>query len=119
MRVELTGGNWVDVVDVENLRDKDRKAVNKAVTLEVKDGRPVIPGDMDDNMRDALLKRIVTGWSFEHIPLPANDPKCPEESLDLLTIPDARMLHEAIAPHMKLITGQETPTAPGGSPAQS
>jgi hypothetical protein len=120
MRVELTSGGWVDIVDPADLRDKDRKAVNKAVTLQMDEaGKPVIPGDMDDNMRDALLKRIVTAWSFEAIPLPRDDPKCPEESLDRLTIPDAREIHEAIKPHMTLITGAKSPTAPGEGPAQS
>ena len=116
MRVELTDGAWADIAEVGELRDKHRKAVNKAVVLELDaQNKPVIPGDMDDNMRDALLRLIVTGWSFEHLPLPSAD----SESLDKLTIQDARLLHKAIKPHMLLITGQEKPTEPGTDPTES
>jgi len=121
MRVELNNGAWADIVDPADLRDKDRKVVNKAVSIQIDPNtqETILPGDMDDNMRDALLKRIVTAWSFDNLPVPSNDPKFPEESLDRLTIPDARLLHEAIKPHMKLVTGQDSPTGPGQSPAQS
>lgn len=117
MRVDLTDGAWADIRDVSELRDKDRKAVNAQVTLAVdpQTQMPVIPGSMDDDMRDALLRRIVTGWSFEYLPLPADD----IESLDKLTIPDARLLHEAIKPHMLLITGQENPNKQGTVPTSA
>src|SRR6185437_10142997 len=107
------------------LRDKDRKAVNRTLTLEIDPVTqlPVIPGSMDDDMRDALLQRIVTGWSFENLPLPKDDPGNPATdepgSLDKLTIQDARLLHEAIKPHMLLITGQEDPNKPGTDPTAS
>lgn len=114
MRVELTDGAWVDILDVGDLRDGDRKAVNAAVNLEVdpETQLPVIPGSMDDDIRDALLKRIITGWSFTNLPLPRDD----KASLDKLTIPDARLLHKAIEPHMALIMQRESPATPGTDP---
>lgn len=123
MRVELTNGAWADIRDVSELRDKDRKAVNRTLNLEIDPVTqlPVIPGSMDDDMRDALLRRIIDGWSFENLPLPRDNPGSETEdgSLDLLTIQDARLLHEAIKPHMLLITGQEDPNKPGTVPTES
>ena|SRR5215469_8077859 len=121
MRVELTDGAWAEIAEVSELRDKDRKAVNKAAVLQIdpETQKAVIPGDMDDNMLDALLRRILTAWSFENLPLPSNDPQFPAESLDRLSIQDARLLHEAVRPHMKLITANDSPTKRADTPAQS
>src|SRR5487761_1226841 len=102
MRVELTEGAWADVRDIGELRNKDRKAINKAIVLHIdEDNRPVIAGSMDDDMTDALLKRVITGWSFAGLPLPADDP----DSLDKLTLEDYDKLAEATREHMKLLRG--------------
>lgn len=113
MRVELTDGAWADIRDVSELRNADRKAVNKAVSLHIdENGQPIFAGDMEDKMLDALLRRVITGWSFAGLPLPADDP----ESLGKLTIPDADLLAEAVKEHLKLVKGNESAVKPGTDP---
>jgi hypothetical protein len=107
MRVELPEGQWAEVADVETLRDGDRKAVNRAISVSADaEGHPVLGGDYDDKMTDALLVRICTNWSLP-FPPPDQDPA----SLDKLTIQQARVLHEGIAEHMALVKDEADPTA--------
>jgi len=105
MRVELdTAGNWADILDIADLRDGDRKRVNRAIKLEVgPDQRPVISGGIEDDMRDALLTRVVQNWSLG--PIPGQDP----EALDRLTIEQGRNLREAVGPHMDLVKDKDHP----------
>lgn len=105
MRVELDkDGNWADILDVGDLREGDRKLVNRAITLGVDDNqRPVISGGMDDDMRDALLTRVVQNWSVG--PTPAQDP----QALDRLTLEQGRNLREAVKPHMDACRDKDAP----------
>lgn len=105
-RVELDkAGNWADLKDVEEIRDGDRKRVNRAVKMQVdEDNRPVLRGGIEDDMRDALLTGIVENWNLP-IPLPKDDP----ESLDKLTIEQGKNLREAVEPYMDLVRDKAVP----------
>lgn len=99
MRVDFSDGNWVDLLDVDQVRDYHRKAANKTIRIVVTDeGEAIMGGDYEDRMRDALLRELVVNWSFD-LPVPSKD----ITSLDKLTIKQARELNEAIDPHFALI----------------
>jgi hypothetical protein len=118
MRVELNDGAWADVRDIAELRNKDRKMVNKSVNFHVDDaGKPIFAGSMEDDMMDALLRRLVTQWSFP-MPLPVDDPGTEDKpgSLDKLTLADYDKLSAAVAEHMKLMKGEDSPAKPGTDP---
>src|SRR5258708_2435013 len=112
MRVELPEGQWAEVADIETLRDGDRKAVNRAISVSAdENNRPVLSGDYADKMTDALLVRICHDWSLP-FPPPSQDPT----SLDKLTMGQARVLHEAIKDHMALVKDEAPdPTASDSS----
>jgi Arc/MetJ family transcription regulator len=106
MRVELDASSWAEIMDVSELRSGDRKAVNKAVRVELDEKQqPILSGALTQDMRDALLKRVVRDWSFP-FPIPEKDPV----SLDKLTLEQEDALNKAIKPHMDLIDGTVDPT---------
>jgi hypothetical protein len=116
MRVDLSDGQWLDLVPASELLDGDRKAVNRAITVEVTDdGRAIMPGDYEDLQRDAMLKRVVTNWSFSHLPIPSQDPA----SLDKLPIKMAKEVYAAIDEHMALIRTGSGPAERGSRPTNS
>ena len=112
MRVTLDDKNWAEITPVEELRSGDRRAVNRAVRIELDDKQqPIITGATTEDMRDALLARIVLDWSFP-FPVPGKDPK----SLDKLSLPQEDALREATQPHLDLIAGHGSPMEKGSDP---
>lgn len=112
MRVELPDGGWAEIAEPTDLRKGDRKAVLAALQVEVDgEGRRLMSLGYDEDMRDALLRRVVLMWSLP-FPLPKDDPA----SLDKLTLAQADALVEAINPHMDLINGKDDPTKRGTDP---
>ena len=119
-RVELDkDGNWADILDVADLRDGDRKLVNRAIRLEVgEDNRPVISGGMEDDMCDALLRRVVQNWTLGATP--AQDPGTPDQpgALDRLTIEQGKNLREAVKPHMDAVREKNAPVKDNPVPTE-
>lgn len=114
MRVELDAENWAEITPADELRSGDRRAVNRAVRIELDDNRqPILTGAMNDDMRDALLKRVVRDWSLP-FPIPEKDAK----SLDKLTLKQEDALNEATKPHMDLVTGQVDPAKRDTDPTE-
>lgn len=112
MRVDLPDNGWAEIAEPSELRNGDRKAVLKSLTVEVgDDGKSILSLSYDDEMRDALLRRIVRNWSLP-FPLPKDD----SASLDKLTIAQADALAKAIKPHMDLVNGVADPTKRGTDP---
>lgn len=112
MRVTLDDKNWAEIMDPSELRSGDRRAVNRAVRLEVgEDEKPIFTGALTDDMRDALLCRVVSNWSLD-FPIPAKDAK----SLEKLTLPQEDALKAAVQPHLDLINGRVNPTERDSDP---
>jgi hypothetical protein len=124
-RIELADGQWVDITPVEDLRDFDRKALNRVTSMRITDdGQAIVSGDYEDKIRDALLTRVIQDWSFPGLPVPSKNPYVPAKgdqpekagSLDLLTIPQARELRSVVDEHMKLIRDGGGPGERGSDP---
>lgn len=94
------------------MRRGDRRAVNQVILLESGEGgRAVIRGSMDDDMRTAVLQRVVTDWSLPW-PVPAGHP----EVLDNLTIEQDDALSKAVEPHLDMIRGRNAPVKENENP---
>lgn len=120
MRVDLPSGGWVDLRD--DLKGSDAKAARRAVTYTVDDdGKRVMNAGSDDDMRDALLARIITGWSLEEkgvLPPCKNPLAGPDHIADALSDEDYAALHQATTPLLNRMAGRPNPqgqTTPSSS----
>lgn len=114
MRVKLDAKNWAEIIPADELRSGDRRAVNRAVRIELDENqKPILTGALTEDMRDVLLKRVVREWSFS-FPIPGKD----ERSLDKLTLEQEDALNEAVRPHMDLLTGQVNPMERDSDPTE-
>jgi hypothetical protein len=103
-------GAWVELRDVEDLRAKDRKAVEAAVmsaievdldTGRIAAGKGAIQQIMN-GAPDAIAARLIVGWELPYLPdapLPSQDP----EQLGELRLDDYRRLMELIDPAVALL----------------
>lgn len=104
MRIDLPDSNWAEVRDPDDLFEDDRRAVARRAIVEFNPATKtrIMRGDIDGEMGDALLERIITAWSYP-FKVPAKDPT----ALGKLRISHARALRDAISPHFKVINGTE------------
>jgi hypothetical protein len=95
-RVELPSGGWIEYRT--GLKASDKFAVQDAVVLEYTDGEArKIRGGTTNVMRNALLARIITAWSFEGIPIPAQNIAGVDTLGDTLDIDDYNVLAEDVS----------------------
>ncbi len=109
MRVDLPSGAWVEFRD--DLMAQDRFDVQAAATVAVSDstGQTTLsPLAMLNQQRNALLARVITGWSLaeQGIPIPANNPGGAAIIGAALTLRDYNALETAIEPLFAEIRGR-------------
>lgn len=115
-RIPLPAGedgteHWVSVRLVKDLQSGDRRAVRRAIKVDIdEDGVSHISAGAADDMRIALLVRVITGWSFD-LPLPVADP----ESLDRLPLDAYDALIEATEEHFKAVDFRKQASKNGGT----
>lgn len=108
------GQQYALIKDVRELNAGDRRAIRGAVPLRLADdGKTLVyPGDYDEQMKNALLARIVTEWNLSH-PLPKGDPAV----FDKLDIDQLDRLYAAVAEHVEFLNRQNiNPAQPGTDP---
>ena len=96
-RVELPSGGWVEYRT--SLKANDKFAVQDAIIIELpnsEDETRKVHGGTSNLMRNALLARIITAWSFEGIPVPSMNIAGVETIGDTLDIDDYNALAEAV-----------------------
>src|SRR5262249_39888577 len=100
--------NWIEYRD--KLKAIDRFAVQEAVLIEVGQGgtQKYSVGAMANDMRNALLGRIITGWSFPE-PIPANNHFQAADVVigNALDLEDYAVVKDAIQPILDLIEGRK------------
>lgn len=116
MRLELPSKqgdgtpNWVEYR--ETVKAIDRFAVQEAVTIEVAPGggQKYSVGALQNDMRNALLGRIITGWSFP-APIPSQNSFQAADVVigNAMDLADYAVLEKAVQPIMDLIEGKEAP----------
>lgn len=107
-RLDLPSGAWVEYRT--NLKAQDRFDVQDAVILEYdsEDKRKVRAG-VTNLMRNALLTRIITAWSFEGVPVPSVNIAGLDTIGDIFDIDDYNALSEAVAPLLEKVAFTSAP----------
>lgn len=109
-RLELPSGGWVEYRD--KLKAIDRFAVQEAVQVEIAPGggQKYSVGAMMNDMRNALLGRIITGWSFPE-PIPSQNHFAAADVVigNAMDLEDYAALEDAIQPILDLIEGKQSP----------
>lgn len=112
MRIELPSvqadgtHHWVEIRD--KLMSMDRFEVQKVASVEVGDGRNRANFyEMANDLRNALLGRIITAWSFQ-APIPSQNSFQAADMVlgGVLDLEDYAALEEAVEPFMDLIQGK-------------
>ena len=107
-RVELPSGAWVEYRD--KLLAGDRFAVQAVARVELGDkGQSASFLEMQNDMRNAMLGRIITAWSY-----PAPTPEQAGQPADLvigkvMDLDDYAALEKAVEPLMDKISGRSAP----------
>jgi hypothetical protein len=112
MRVDLPGGQWADLKELDDLIEDDRQAARKALSVVTDDdGNMELNAGMGDAMRNAVMAQVITGWSFEGKPLPKDLPGV----IGSLPIATARALRKATKDHYELIWADDDADPTAGS----
>lgn len=101
--------NWVEYRD--NLMAIDKFAVDEVATITMGDaGNKVSALAMRNDMRNALLGRIVTGWSYP-VPVPKDNNFQAADVVigNAMNLKDYAALARAVEPLMDEIEGKELP----------
>jgi hypothetical protein len=107
-RVELPSGNWVEYR--EQLKAIDRFAVQDAITMQIKDGTNVTSLGIANDIRNALLGRIITGWSFPgQFPAQVKDMIAADQVIgEAMDLDDYNCLADAVQPLVEKVSGART-----------
>jgi hypothetical protein len=94
MDIPLPSGATVTVRD--KLTAKDKFAVQAAVrlSLDTATGLQESSGSILNDMRNALLKQIITAWTFDGVAIPSQNPA----TLDEMDLDDYNALAEGVEP---------------------
>lgn len=112
MRHELPGGQWVELLDIEKITNRQRKNLLRAST-----GRNT---DLDAyDQVDIYAAALITGWSLP-LPLPtrANTPGTDDapSPLDDLDVPTADAIYKACLDFVQELTASPEPSPDPASP---
>jgi len=106
VKVNLPGGQWAELRDVEDLTTKDRLVVRRAQRIpagDLPEGESMtISGAFKDEMRIALLASVITAWSYEGWPIPSVSLN-PAAMIEQLPIKAYDALTIAIEPHLEVV----------------
>lgn len=107
-KVELPSGGWVEYRD--KLMAGDKFAVQDAVSLEFKDGGNRASLGLMNDQRNALLGRIITGWSFGQTPDQVKDLMAADVVIgNAMDLDDYNVLVDEVQPLLDKITGSRVP----------
>jgi len=116
MKVDLPSGAWVELR--EDLRAADRFAVQAVASVELggKDGKEGAGRtrasflEMQNDMRNALLGRIITAWSYPD-PIPSQNQFAAADVVigNAMDLDDYAALEKAVEPLMDKIAGRGLP----------
>ncbi len=99
--------NWIDIR--EDLKVRDRLAVQEVATVQIGEtGNSMSMLAMQNDMRNALLGRIITAWSYS-FPIPSqNSFVAADVAIGEMELDDYSVLEAAVQPLMDKISGRVT-----------
>lgn len=111
-KVELPSGGWVEYRD--QLKAMDRFAVQDAVFLEVKDGVNRAALGFSNDIRNALLGRIILAWSYDTpIPRDVKDMAAADVVIgEAMDLDDYNALADAVQPLVDKVAGTKEKESP-------
>ena len=98
--------NWVEIR--QDLKASDRFEVQKVARLEIKQDMNLASYlEMENDMRNALLGRIITAWSYP-VPIPSQNSFAAADRIigETMDLDDYAVLEDAVAPLMDKISGR-------------
>jgi hypothetical protein len=102
-------GAWVELRDVEDLRAKDRRAVDAVISAQISvdlDGNvnagPELVAAIKDAAPDAVIAAMVSSWEIPYLP-EARIPRLDPDNLGELKLDDYDRLKELTEPAMRLL----------------
>lgn len=107
-RIELPSGAWIEYRDA--LKVRDRFAVQEVAKVDIREeGNSTSFLAMQNDMRNALLARIITAWSYP-VPVPSlNSFQAADVIIgEQMDLEDYSALEEEIQPLMDKIAGRGT-----------
>ena len=105
-KLDLPSGAWIEYRD--QLKVKDRFAVQEVAKVDIREeGNSTSFLAMQNDMRNALLSRIITAWSYP-VPIPSlNHFQAADVIIgDQMDLDDYSALEEAVQPLMDKIAGR-------------
>jgi hypothetical protein len=109
-RIEFPSTAWVEIR--EELKAADRFKVQEAATIEASDtGRSHYSfAGMTNDMRNMLLSRIITAWSYP-VPIPAQNSFAAADTIigETMDLDDYTILAREVEPLMNKINGVTSP----------
>jgi hypothetical protein len=107
-KIELPSGAWVEYRD--QLKALDKFVVQDAVFLNIKDGGVSQALGFQNDIRNALLGRIITNWSY-NAPTPAGAKDIAAADViigEAMEIDDYNALAEAVQPLVDKVSGNKS-----------
>jgi hypothetical protein len=97
--------NWIEYRD--ELKVRDRLAVQEVATIQLgENSNSMSMLAMQNDMRNALLGRIITAWSYD-FPTPANNHfVAADVAIGEMDLDDYAVLEKAVQPLMEKIAGR-------------
>jgi len=104
MRIDLPSGAWVEVRD--QLKAADRFATQNSITFTLDEGKVKQPGGLTNSVRNALLERIITEWSYteQGIPIPSKHVAGADIIGEVMDIDDYQELSDAVEPLVQKVS---------------
>jgi hypothetical protein len=106
-KIELPSGAWIEYRDT--LKALDKFVVQDAVFLNIKDGGVSQALGFQNDIRNALLGRIITNWSYNTpTPMGAKDLAAADVIIgEAMDIDDYNALSEAVQPLVDKVSGSK------------
>lgn len=99
MRVDLPNDGWAEIKETEELTAGDLGAVHRAVRFDMDDSQRLeVHAGVQDEMRNALLSRVIKSWSLD-LPVPMGNPNLVEN----IPLAAYKELADAVKEHMDLV----------------
>lgn len=120
MKTTLESGAWVEHRPIQDLKAKDKDAVSSSVKMAIpvtEDGEIdrsqglLMSGSMQLAARNAVIARVVTGWSFGPVPHYEAGEVHGAELIDEIPIDDFNEIEELIAPYLAKLRRKPNPKA--------
>lgn len=119
MRTDLASGAWVEHRPIQDLKAKDKDAVTLSVKMAIpvtEDGEIdrsqglLMSGAMQLAARNAVLARVITGWSYD-APVPYFEAAevHNEESIDEIPLDDFNEIEALITPYLAKLRDRPDP----------